>query len=59
MSEYTVTVWGTKVEVSVYQKSKSVWVATGTYHDEHIEVTNRSASSALSLWRKTATYRGN
>lgn len=55
----TVIVWGKPVEVSVYQKSKTVWIATGSYHDRHIEVQGRTESTALSLWRKTAEYWGN
>lgn len=57
--ERQVKVWNQTVEVSVYQKSKSVWVAVGTYLDQHIKVKNSSMSSALALWRKTAEYRGN
>jgi hypothetical protein len=34
----TVQVWGKPHEISVYQKSKSVWIAVGTYMDEQIEV---------------------
>ena len=54
----TVQVWGKPVEVEVYQRSKSVWVAVGIYMGERIEVTDRSRTSALGLWQRTATYRG-
>jgi len=57
--ERMVQVWNEDVEVSVYQKSKSVWVAVGTYLGHHIEVKGRSASSALALWRDAARYKGN
>lgn len=53
-----VSVWDTKVEVDVYQKSKTVWIAVGTYLGHHIEVKGRSASSALNLWRSAAKYKG-
>jgi hypothetical protein len=56
---HCVTVWGEACPVGVYQKSKSVWVATGGYMGQRIEVKGRSATSALGLWRSTATYRGN
>ena len=56
--ERTVRVWSEDVEVSVYQKSKSVWVAVGTYMGHHIETKGRSANSALSLWRDAARCKG-
>jgi hypothetical protein len=54
-----VRVWNEEVEVDVYQKSKTVWVAVGTYMGKTIEVKGRSGSSALALWRDAARYRGN
>jgi len=57
--EHTVTVWGTPCKVSVYRKSKSVWVASGDYLGEAITVQDRSAGSALKRWREAATYDGN
>jgi len=57
--ERTVRVWNVDVKVSIYQSSKSVWVAVGYYLDHHIEVKGRSASSALALWRDAARYKGN
>lgn len=57
--EVSVLVWGEAVKVSVYQKSKSVWVASGDYMGESITVQNGSSRSAVTLWRSTAEYRGN
>ena len=57
--ERTVEVWGRICVVHLDQMSKTVWRATGTYMGENIVVKGRSASSALSLWKSTATYRGN
>ncbi len=54
----TVRVWGREVEVEIYQKSKTVWIASGTYLGHHIEVKGRSANSALNLWRGAARYKG-
>lgn len=54
-----VRVWDQQIEISVYQKSKSVWMASGTYLGQHIEVKGASAGSATRLWVSTATYRGN
>lgn len=55
---YTVEVWDKPVEVSVHQRSKSVWIAVGYYMDQRIEVKASSATSALSHWRNAATYKG-
>jgi hypothetical protein len=57
--EHSVTVWGHRYPVSVYQKSKSVWVASGEYMGESISVQDRSAGTALKRWREAATYKGN
>ena len=38
MSERTVTVWGEKIAIQVYEEHKTVWKATGTYKGEVIEV---------------------
>ena len=56
--EHKVDVWGQPQQVSVYQKSKSVWIAVGHYLGELVEVKGRSESQALMLWRETARYRG-
>jgi hypothetical protein len=57
--EVTVTVWSRQYEVSVYQKSKSVWVAVGDYEGQRIEVKGRSQSQAVASWREAARYKGN
>jgi hypothetical protein len=59
ITKLVVTVWDKQHEISVYQKSKSVWIAVGEYMGKHIEVKGRSAASAAALWRNAATYRGN
>ena len=55
----SVRAWNEDVKVNVYQKSKSVWVAVGTYQGHHIEMKGRSASSALALWRDAVRHKGN
>lgn len=57
--ERRVRVWGELHKITVYHKSKSVWVAVGDYMGEQIEVEGSSASSAAKLWMETARYRGN
>ncbi|WP_167392201.1 hypothetical protein [Mesorhizobium sophorae] len=54
----TVEVWGKKVEVSVYQKSKTVWEAVGDYMGESIRTTDRTRSTALKRWKEAARYKG-
>lgn len=56
--EHKVEVWGRPEKVTVYQNSKSVWVAIGTYMDKHIEVKGRTATQAIGLWREAARYAG-
>ena len=57
--ERKVTVWGQSVTVSVYQKSKSVWIASGDYLGKDITTQDRTASTALKRWKEAATYAGN
>lgn len=57
--DHTVKVWDRPYEISVYQKSKSVWIAAGTYEGEHIETKGRTESQAIASWREAARYRGN
>lgn len=57
--EHKVTVWSQSHTVTVYQKSKSVWMAVGDYIDQAIETKGSSAGSALTAWKNAATYRGN
>lgn len=56
--EHTVQVWNQPQQVIVYQKSKSVWIAVGTYLGERIEVKGRTESQALGSWREAARYKG-
>jgi hypothetical protein len=56
--QISVTVWGEVYEVRVYQKSKAVWEAAGSYAGEWITVPGSSESSAIRHWEKAARYRG-
>ena len=55
----TVRVWDELQEITVYQKSKSVWVAAGEYMGERIETKASSASAAAKHWQDAARYKGN
>ncbi len=57
--KHAVKVWNEEVEIHVIQKSKSVWIASGAYMDQHIEVSRRSASAAIKAWKDAARYKGN
>jgi len=59
MSKRTVTVWGERISIEVYEEHKTVWVAKGTYKGEPIEVKDRSIDAVVKLWRDAATHRGN
>lgn len=55
---HKVNVWDKPCEVSVHKKSASVWVASGTYLGEVVQVEDRSEMSAVKRWREAATYKG-
>jgi hypothetical protein len=57
--EHEVIVWDQPYTVSVYQKSKSVWMAVGEYMGKRIETKGRSQTQAIGAWREAARYRGN
>lgn len=54
-----VTVWGKTYDVETYQKSKSVWIASGEYMGELKSVKASSKGSAVIAWRRWAEYKGN
>lgn len=55
----TVLVWGKPVEITVFQKSKSVWIARGDHMGESYEVKSSSPGAAAKLWADTARYHSN
>jgi hypothetical protein len=59
MTQLTVEVWGEPQMISVYQKSKSVWIAIGNYMGDHLEAQGRSEPTAVKRWREAARYKGN
>ena len=56
--ERTVPVWSKLQTITVYQKSKSVWVAVGEYMGEYHQSQDRTASTAAKRWQEWATYKG-
>lgn len=59
MAKHIVRVWDKQLEITVVQKSKSVWIAVGTYMGKRVEAQGRSEGSAMANWREAARYRGN
>jgi hypothetical protein len=56
--ERTVHVWAIPHVITVYQKSKTVWVAVGDYKGERIEVEGSSAN-VTTKWVEAARFRDN
>ncbi|MGY2843392.1 hypothetical protein ACVIWU_006732 [Bradyrhizobium sp. USDA 4509] len=56
--EHKVTICSETCSVTTYQKSKTVWIAVGTYMGETREAKGTSAGSALSSWKVWATTKG-
>ncbi len=54
----SVTVWGQRLEISVEQRSSSVWVASGEYMGEYKQTTGRSPGTAAGQWRIWAHTKG-
>jgi hypothetical protein len=59
MSTIVVTVWDKPYEITVYQKSRTVWVAVGEYMGKTIEAKGSSQRSAAMHWKEAARYLGN
>jgi hypothetical protein len=57
MTRHVVKVRDVACEITIYQKSKSVWIAVGEYMGEPIEEKGSSANSAAAHWRNTAQYK--
>jgi len=56
--EQQVNVWGKSYGISVYRKSKTVWIARCNYRGEAIEVKGSSLSKATKAWVEAALYKG-
>jgi len=57
--ERIVAVRGRLQDIIVYQKSKTVWVATGKYMGENHQLQGSTANTAVKRWQQWATYKGN
>ena len=45
-----VEVWGEHVEIDVYQHSKAVWIAVGTFHGKRYKVEQPTEDAATKGW---------
>lgn len=57
MATHTVKAYPETCEVHVYQRSKSVWIASGQFMGEQLEQRGRSESAAVRLWKEIAEWR--
>ena len=57
MTKHIVKVRDVPCEITLYQKSKTVWIAVGAYMGEPLEVKGTSANSAAAHWRDAAHYK--
>jgi hypothetical protein len=55
----SVMVWDKSCEITVYRKSKTVWIAVGDYLGEQIETKGSTQRAAAAQWREAARYKGN
>lgn len=46
-------------EITLVKKSKTVWIAVGTYMGKEVRVQGRTANNAAAIWRDAAHYRSN
>ena len=49
-----VVVWGEKVEVEVYHRSKTVWIARGDYRGKSYEGKASTPGAAAKAWADAA-----
>jgi len=61
MAQHFVKVWEGEepCEITVVQKSKSVWIAVGQHMGKEVRVQGRTEGNAISKWRDAAHYRSN
>jgi hypothetical protein len=52
-----VRIWGKPVEVEVFQRSSTVWIAIGQVGGERLEVEDCTESAVLERWQDAARYR--
>jgi hypothetical protein len=54
----TVEVWGERYDLIVSQDANGLWVATGTYKRQKIEVKDKTEAAALKRWEAAGRAKG-
>jgi hypothetical protein len=54
-----VAVWGELVEVEVYRRSKTVWIARGEFKGKYHEGKASRPGAAAKAWAEAARYHSN
>lgn len=57
MAVHIVEAYPEKCEVHTYQRSKTVWIASGTFQGESLTQKGGSERSALRHWKDIAEFR--
>ncbi len=57
MARQIVEIFGECCEIDVFQKSKTVWLATGGFMGSRLLTKGRSERAAVANWVKTAEIR--
>ena len=57
MARHTIQAYPETCAVHTYQRTKTVWIATGTFQGEHLEQNGRTEQAALANWKDIAEWR--
>lgn len=57
MSVHTVHAYPETCQVHVYQRSKTVWIASGTFQGQPLQQRGRSEAAAVKAWKDIAEFR--
>lgn len=57
MPVHTIQAYPETCQVHVYQRSKTVWVASGSFQGKTLQQKGRSEAAALRAWKDIAEWR--
>lgn len=57
MAVHTIEAYPETCQVHTYQKSKTVWIASGTFQGKHLQQQGRTEQGALRTWKDIAEWR--
>jgi hypothetical protein len=58
MVRRTVEVWGNRCDIDLEQDVNTLWVATGAYKKQKIEVKDKTEIAAMTRWQNAARQKG-